>query len=458
MKGLTNKNHWILEQLEHNPEKVFIETESDKFTFKEVYQNSLFFFNKFSEFDLQKNSRILIQTSHSPNSLFAVIGAWLCGLTPVVIDSKLTQSETEVLLKLTDCVFKIEPEIFNPEFNTILQKNFAEFNSANEALVICTSGSTGKPKAVLHTFKSLFQSALNSDSLINHTTNDKWLASLPFYHIGGFLIFIRALIFSSQICISENLSTEKIAESMKYFNPTLCSLVPTMFDRLLTIQTNPWEKLKLLFLGGGPINSEFVIKQIKKGWPIAKVYGSSETGAMVTGICKEDILVNPDSCGNPFGDVKIKIENENIFVKSNSLFSGYLDGDKLISPINNDGYFNTQDLGKLNETGLTIFSRRNNLILTGGKNVDPLEVQEIILTNFDVDDVIVYPTDNIEWGQIVTAAIVLKPEKTYSETEIKSKLKSKISAYKVPKKILFIREIPLTKLGKIDYKKLKKLC
>lgn len=456
MINISNTDHWILQQARLNPEKTFITTETKIYSYQHVLNKSFQFMNYFSEKNFSSNIGVLTKTNE--NLIFAVIGLWLNGLTPVLIDKSLTDYEISELKKTADVSQVIDPD--NPVFKNadLEEKQFAPFNPEKPALIIFTSGSTGKSKAVMHTFNSLYQSVVNSDALINHTSEDNWLASLPFFHIGGFAIFLRALISGCQLTIPASLEISEILNSIEKHKPSLVSFVTTTFNRLTSKKNSPWENLRFLFLGGGPLNHNQIEHQIKLNWPVVKVYGSSETGAMITAITSEEILSVSKSCGKPIGDVEIKLDDQNnILVKSNSLFSGYLNSQTIDKSDFKNDFYSTGDIGEIINGHLIITSRKNDLIISGGKNIDPREIEEAIKNTFRITDVIVFSIKDDEWGEMVCCAIIPFKNQKFEYNKFKTKLKEVLSAYKIPKQIFFIDSFPETSVGKIDKQKLKKI-
>ena len=188
------------------------------------------------------------------------------------------------------------------------------------------------------TFNNLYYSASNGNQILNQTEHDRWLASLPVYHIGGFSIFIRAFLFSSCVIIPKSLQTEDIIYSMQNYNPTLASFVSTQLKRLIDLKIRPNEELKNVLLGGGFINDDLINDAIKLGWKVSKVYGSTETSSFVTALSFDEILNGNKSSGKPLKNNFIKIIDERgndlqpnasgeILIKSQSVMKGYLNND-----------------------------------------------------------------------------------------------------------------------------------
>lgn len=402
-----------------------------------------------------------------------VIALWFLDAIPVPLNTKLLDDEINSILddhnfkflvtdkKSSFNLSKNELEII--DFNKIISENdetqtFSIPTWEKEAVVIFTSGSTGRPKGVVHTFSSLINSIKTGNEILNHKETDHWLASLPYYHIGGFQIICRSLFYGSSIILPQSLQTDDLTKSIKEFNPTHLSLVSTQLEKLIQQNIKPNDSLKISLIGGGFVDDELMFEAEKLGWKPYRVYGSSETASMVTAISANEIISKPQSVGKPLNNVKIKISDDSeILIKSNSLFTKYLGDEKETSSKLINAFYHSGDLGFVDDDGyLFIEARRNDLIVTGGENVNPIEVEKAILHIVGIRDVCVFAKQDKTWGQIVACAIV-KEDNFINEKMIKEILKQQLAGYKIPKQFFFTDTLPRTSLGKLEREKIKKM-
>jgi O-succinylbenzoic acid--CoA ligase len=460
-------------------------------SYKELFDQASQISFALSDKGIEKYSYIPLLIEDNLLFIKTVIALWYLGAVPVPLNTKLLDTEIQAIMDDYNFKFLISdsfPEPFvplslrdkrknnqtshqntktqnitkinllNPDFKLASELNHSTPAINDEAVIIFTSGSTGRPKGVVHTFSTLITSIKNGNEILNHNVKDKWLASLPFYHIGGFQIICRSLYHGCSIILPETLQTNDLSCAIKKYKPTHISLVSSQLDKLLHQKVKPDQSLKVSLIGGGIVDDDLLLQADKLGWKPFHVYGSSETASMITAISANEIKSKPQSAGKSFKEVHIIISSESeILVKSNSLFVKYLYDEKETASKLKDGFYHTGDLGFLDDYGyLFIDARRNDLIVTGGENVNPIEVEKKLLLISGIKDACVFPKQNKTWGQIVAAAIVIS-DSSLDEKTIKDMLKQKIAGYKIPKEFFFIDKLPHTSLGKLEREKIRKM-
>ncbi len=428
---------------------------------------------------IKPGDRVAILSENSVAFVISIYALWRINAIPVPLNIRLKQNEINDIIEFANIKYVLTSQKQNFDDPKTLQLKLYLENFENQlnydnsvdgddiALVLFTSGSSGNPKGVEITNNNIFSSYLNISSEYNFTSKDKFLASLPFYHIGGFSVITRSILSGATLILPESLSVESISASLTEYDPTVVSLVPTMLKRLVEKDISPNINLRLAFIGGGPSDDKLVVGSIKKGWPFVKVYGSTETCAMISGISNDDLISRPASGGRAFKGVEIMIYDENrkevdngiigeIGVKSDSVARGYLKQAEIWKQKTHNGIYLTGDYGYLDEEDfLFVVSRRTDLIVSGGENIDPSEIEKVLLEIDQVKETVVFPTENEEWGQIPVAVIVFEAGKEIEELEIISTLKKSLSTFKIPKKIFVIDKLPRNELGKVDLPRIK---
>jgi o-succinylbenzoate---CoA ligase len=263
------------------------------------------------------------------------------------------------------------------------------------ATIVFTSGSSGAPKAALHTFGNHYYSALGSNTNIALAPGDRWLHSLPLYHVGGLSILFRCLLAGVSVALPE--PGAPLGEAVA--GATQVSLVSTQLSRLLREDFDARE-LKAILLGGGPIPPSLIDEAAARSLPIHTSYGLTEMASQVTatppGASREALHTS----GRPLPHREISISDDGeIMVRGETLFSGYVKSDVLDRPLDADGWFRTGDLGELDVDGyLRVRGRKDNLFLSGGENVQPAEIEEALCRLEGVEDAVVVPVPDAEFG------------------------------------------------------------
>lgn len=440
-------------------------------SYKELFQSSKSLALSLNNILAESDKYVPILISNSVRFIEVVLALWELGKCPVPFNLRWTPTEIAEIIYSYNFRFIIyEKEQLSKLESSNIQKIDAdnlskkslimptfERDIETEGLVIFTSGSSTKPKGVVHSFYSLFNSVLNTQEVLNLNPGDKILASLPFYHIGGFQIITRALLNGCEIIIPKDLSIDSIYDAIKEFSPSHLSLVSTQLKRLIELNLIPDKSIKSTLVGGGFIEDELMIQASKEGWNPLRVYGSSETCSFITAANAIEIESKPNTVGKPLKNCKIKINNEGeILISSNSLFKGYLTEDLMVAKTFENNFYASGDIGYLDNDGyLFIEAKRTDLIITGGENVNPFEVENQILKIDGVQEVCVFAKLDKEWGQIIAAAIVTS--KNLSDKDLSEFLRGRLSGYKIPKKFYFTDSLPKISIDKIDRKKIIEL-
>ncbi len=266
------------------------------------------------------------------------------------------------------------------------------------ATVVFTSGSTGAPKAALHTFGNHFYSALGSGANIPLGPGDRWLHSLPLYHVGGLSIIFRCLLAGAAIVFPE--PEASFGGAIVRGGATHVSLVATQLRRLLS-ENASIETVRAILLGGGPVPETLVDEALDRRLPIHTSYGLTEMSSQVTttppGATKEEVHTSGRTL--PHREVAIAGDGE-ILVRGRTLFAGYLGPDGVNTQLDVAGWFHTKDLGELDDAGrLIVTGRRDNQFVSGGENIQPEEIEAALCRIGGVEQAVVVPVPDDEFGE-----------------------------------------------------------
>jgi O-succinylbenzoic acid--CoA ligase len=297
--------------------------------------------------------------------------------------------------------------------------------------VVFTSGSAGAPKAALHTFGNHYLSASGSNANISLDPGDRWLHSLPLYHVGGLSILFRCLLAGATVALPE--PGVPLAEAIAQSGATHVSLVSTQLLRLLREEEFVGTGLKAILLGGGPMPVSLVEEAHARGLPIHTSYGLTEMASQVTttppGASPRELRTS----GRPLPHREVAISGEGeILVRGETLFAGYVEGDAVDRPLDADGWFRTGDLGELDANGyLNVRGRRDNLFVSGGENIQPEEVEDVLCRLEGVEEAVVVPVPDVEFGYRPVAFVRTRSGIVEGETLARA-LVNVLPRFKVP--------------------------
>lgn len=306
------------------------------------------------------------------------------------------------------------------------------------AAVIHTSGTSGVPKPVELTYGNFRWSALGSALALGLDPDERWCCALPLNHVGGLSILLRSALYATTAIVHPSFEAVAVARSLRDDRATLVSLVPTMLARLLDAGLQAPATLRCALIGGGSLAAPLAVRAREAGIPIAQTYGLTETCSQATTSAIGDAL----TAGPPLAITQVRIgEHDEILVAGPTVAPATL------AP---DGFLHTGDLGQLDDRGrLTVTGRRVDTIVTGGENVAPAEVEAVLLDHVAVLDAAVHARADEEWGEAVTASVVLRPGATVDAAELRAFCGERLAGFKIPRAFRFVAELPRTASGKL---------
>ncbi len=304
------------------------------------------------------------------------------------------------------------------------------FDPESVHTVIRTSGTTGAPKAVELTYANHMASAIASAGALGVEPDDRWLCPLPLHHVGGLNVLIRGVINRTAVVLHSRFDADRVRATLEAGEVTLASMVPTMLARLRAAGLREAPGLRAIALGGGPAPGDLLDWAREAGIPELPDYGMTET-------CSQIVAGNP---GRPLTGVELEISADGEILVRGPMVAR--------AAIAHDGWLHTGDLGRLDEDGcLHVLGRLKELIVTGGENVAPLEVEQVLLGHPAVADAGVAGLPDPEWGEAVTAFVVLR-EPAAGE-QLRAWCRERLAPFKVPKAIHAVDRLPRNPGGKL---------
>ena len=312
-----------------------------------------------------------------------------------------------------------------------------------------TSGTTGVPKAAALTGANFTASARASASVIGGGPDCCWLACLPLFHVGGLALLWRVAEGGGRAVLQEGFSPERVLADLEVEQVTHLSVVATGLRRLLSLAPGRAPPaLRAVLVGGGPCPVELLDEARGRGWPVLQTYGLTEA----TSQAATERAVDADgvTAGPALPGTEIRVVEGEIQVRGPTVMRGYGEDDAATArAFTPDGWLRTGDLGELDARGrLRVFSRRTDLVVSGGENVYPAEVEAVLLAHPSVEDAAVCGIPDHEWGQRVAAAVQLKAP--VGEGELERHCRARLAGFKVPRLLHPVPALPRNALGKVD--------
>lgn len=308
---------------------------------------------------------------------------------------------------------------------------------AQPATIVFTSGSTRDPKPAVLSYGNHYYSARGSNVNIRLASHDRWLLSLPLYHVGGLGIVFRCLLSGATMVFPD--PGQSLEHNQSFYAITHLSLVATQLLRLLRLPVMPesFAQVKAILLGGGPIPASALVEALRRGWPVLPSYGLTEMASQVCTASPQAPPAQRMNAGPVLRHRKLRINaGGEIEVSGETLFMGYLEQDVLRPSRTEDGWFATGDLGELDERGgLTVKGRRDFMFISGGENIQPEEIERALSELPEIEEALVVPVADPEFGERPVAYVRYRAAAVPDEA-VRERLALRLPKYKIPRAFL----------------------
>jgi o-succinylbenzoate---CoA ligase len=275
----------------------------------------------------------------------------------------------------------------------------AAFEPEQPATIVLTSGTTSVPKAVLHSYANHYYNALGANENMPIHPGCRWLLSLPLFHVGGLGIVFRTFLDGGTIVVPA--AKQAISVSLLKFGITHLSLVATQLYRLLeeNVDEHLFRQLQAVLVGGGPVPASVLHRAQKAGIPLHTTYGLTEMASQVATTAPNAPAEVLKTSGRVLPYRRMMVKGDEICVKGETLFKGYVEGQNTRCPLDDEGWFQTGDLGAMNDQGyLTWHGRRDNMFVSGGENICPEEIERCLCLLPEISRAVVVPVEDAEFG------------------------------------------------------------
>ncbi len=409
---------------------------------------------------LRPGQRLAVRGLPSPDLAALIQGAWAAGVCLVPISHRLPAEAAAQLARRA----KADLVLFDgvPSFPADADPRTADPGTDSHdpqtlGLLLFTSGTTGEPKAVRLSRRALRASAAAACLRLELTRDDHWCACLPLDHIGGIATLLRAHLTGFTVHLHARFDTTAVGADLLGAGDvriTGTSLVPTMLQRLMVADV-PWPAaMRVLLIGGGPLDLRLAQRSLELGVAPCQTYGLSECASQVCTLAPDEAPAGLGTAGTPVAGMEVSLSLAGaIRVRGSSLMDGYEDFGDGAHPFDADGWFTTGDLGAFDAAGrLSVLGRTDEVIITGGEKVSPFVVEALLEQHPQIAEAGVHGEPDPEWGQRVCVVLVARGQ-PLNDDELRDVF-SRLADFQRPKRWRWVAALPRTALGKLQRQRL----
>ena len=450
---------WLRYGAEHYPNRICI----NEYTYNDIYRGVVHVARKLEPLQA---SRIAILSDNSVMMAIYVLATMLVHkellllnvhLKPKEIENQLAQLDVTTVLhsverreQLPNSISTIVFESLESILSDLTPEDTFDwtFKDSDVAAIMNTSATTGQFKSVPLRWGQIRAHVQASKEVLGKTEQDNWLMVLPLFHVSGLSILMRSLYNGTAVTILPKYDEAQVFKLIESENINMMSLVPTILTQLEPSISR--HKLRVILLGGEFIPMALIDACEKKSLPIYKTYGMTETFSQSVTFSVLDYPHKRDSVGRPLPGMQVRIDNPDkdgvgeIHLTGPMVMTGYINREPI------DGDLNTDDIGYVDEDGFVyILNRRKDLIISGGENIYPKELEDLVYTLPAVKECAVVPVPDPKWGQVPALFIAFHDGESMTADEILSFMTSSLAKYKIPKYVKILPALPRNGTGKI---------
>ena len=472
----------FLQHCQQTPDKRCVVFEGQTYSYADIRAMAAAWAGELRARGLQRGERVALFLDNGPKFISAYLGAQWAGGTVVLINTAYRQTELRHILRdaaprfvVTDAqrnheIKNLEFKIENLEFPLAVPFDFPStiFSQFCDevAIIAYTSGTTGKAKGAMLTHRNLAANVASVTEAWGWTSDDHLLLVLPLFHLHGLGVGFHGTIWAGASCeLHPHFEVKTVYNRLLSGEPTMFFGVPTMYGRLLNEATKRDQKppnLRLYVSGSAALSADTMLAFERVfGQRILERYGMTETVMNTTNPLHGER--RPGTVGQPFPRQEARVvhvhtrqplpadEDGEIEVRGAHVFAGYLNQPEASAEcFTPDGWFKTGDLGRVSADGyFTITGRAKELIISGGFNIYPREVEEVLAMHPSIAEVAVVGRPDPDFGESVTA-VVVSHDATLNADDLITYCKNNLASYKKPRHIIFANSLPRNALGKVQ--------
>ncbi len=339
----------------------------------------------------------------------------------------------------------VDPELRTPHLPDPPEGTTGVAFAAEAHTWLLTSGSTGTPRPVVLTWGNVTAAVDASQRRIGNGPADRWLAVLPLFHAGGLMVLLRTAAAGGAVVLHESFHAGRVFGAMAAGDVTVASVVPTMLHRMVRHggAGNGTERVRAVLVGGAASGAELVEQALDMGIPALITYGMTETASQVATVVPGEERESLGTVGRPLAGLSVTVDGGIVTVDGPAVSPGYAYERPRTGPLV------TADRGRFDAAGrLVVSGRADDVVVTGGENVDPAVVEAALMSVPGVNGAVVFGAPDDEWGAIVTA--VVATDGAVTEANLAAHAGAVLRPAEVPRRWLLVASLPRLATGKLD--------
>lgn len=482
---------WLARCAANAPQRLAVQDEHTRWSFADLDREASRAARQLAAFGVPEGGRVALLACNSCAYVAFVHALTRLGAILVPLNARLTEDElcwqlrdVQATLLVSDARYAARAEAIGRELPDLPRAELLEIADGNTTIsetqvktdvvlrslidldatqaIIYTSGTTGQPKGAIITYGMQWWNAIGSALNLGHAPDDRWLACLPLFHIGGLSILIRSIIYGIGVIVHEHFDAAAVNRSIREDGVTMISVVAVMLQRMLDAQPDgdyP-PALRCVLLGGGPAPYPLLEECAHRHIPVVQTYGLTESCSQAVTLAPGDALRKLGSAGRPLLPVQLRVmgdglempagEPGEIYLRGPTITPGYADRPEATARAFHDGWLATGDIGYLDGEGyLYVLDRRADLIISGGENIYPAEIESALLSHPDVAEAGVRGQPDAQWGQVPVAFVHMRADSAVTSDELLAYIGQRLARYKLPRIIHLVGPLPRTSSGKL---------
>jgi o-succinylbenzoate---CoA ligase len=432
-------DNWLAQRSQSCPDRTALVADGAEMTYAELEAEAIWVAGRLAAAGVRRGSTAAL-TMHPRREQVVLLHALMkLGARLLPLGPRLTAEERATIVAAEEPIVDLDDagELTQTEADMPL---LGEHDMDDVCCRVLTSGSTGTPRPIPLSYGNFLWNAVGSGFNIGVEPEDRWLCCVPLSHIAGLGIVMRSVIYGTTAVIHDGFEADRVGAALESEDISVLSVVATMLTRLLEAGVD-LSGPRAILVGGGPVPQEPLEEALAKGATVVQTYGLTETCSQVTTLAPADARRKVGSAGRPLLTTHLRIQDGEILVQGPTVAPGSADA---------DGWLHTGDLGHIDDEGfLYVSDRIDDLIVSGGENIAPAEVEEVLLRHPEVADAAVVGREDPEWQQAVTAVVVLENGSEVTPDELRRHCADSLAGFKVPKRVELAAALPRTPSGKL---------